>query len=54
MAVLLSNMLEWQHQQERRGDSLRNAIMGQRNKIANRINETSSLKAEIMDADFWP
>lgn len=53
MAVLLAHLLKWQHQPERRGNSWRNTINEQRNKVSKRIRETPSLKADLQEAEWW-
>jgi hypothetical protein len=53
MAVLLSHLLKWQSQAERRGNSGRRTLKEQRNAIALCIKKTPSLKAEWGDADWW-
>jgi len=53
MAVLLSHLLKWQHQPERRGSSWERTIKEQRKAIARRIAKTPSLKADLQDADWW-
>jgi hypothetical protein len=53
MAWLLFNLLEWQRQSERRGDSCRDDITEQRQKAANRIRETPGLTATLQEAEWW-
>lgn len=53
MAVLLSHLLKWQHQPERRGSSWQRTIKEQRKAIARRIAKTPSLKADLQDTDWW-
>ncbi len=53
MAVLLAHLLKWQHQPERQGNSWRNTIKSQRDRIARRIQKTPSLKADLNDAVWW-
>lgn len=53
MAVLLSHLLKWQHQVERRGNSWRKTIKEQRNKVASRIRKTPSLKKDLDDVEWW-
>lgn len=53
MAVLLSDLLKWEHQPERRGASWESTIHAQRNSIGRRIRKTPSLKASLDDADWW-
>ncbi|MEY4194650.1 MAG: hypothetical protein RLZZ226_1018 [Pseudomonadota bacterium] len=53
MAVLLAHLLKWQHQPERRGNSWRNTIRDQRDRVARRIRKTPSLKTDLDDAEWW-
>jgi hypothetical protein len=53
MAVLLSHLLKWQHQPERRGSSWQRTIKEQRKAIARRIIKTPSLKSDVQDAEWW-
>lgn len=53
MAVLLSHLLKWQQQPERRGSSWQRTIKEQRKAIARRIAKTPSLKADLQDSDWW-
>jgi hypothetical protein len=53
MTVLLAHLLKWQHQPERQGNSWRNTIKSQRDRIARRIQKTPSLKADLNDAAWW-
>jgi hypothetical protein len=53
MAILLAHLLKWQHQPERQGNSWRNTIKEQRNRVANRIRKTPSLKADLQDPEWW-
>ncbi|MCX7112904.1 MAG: DUF29 domain-containing protein [Proteobacteria bacterium] len=53
MAVLLSHLLKWQHQPERRGSSWQRTIKEQRKSIARRICKTPSLKSDLQDAEWW-
>ncbi len=53
MAVLLSHLLKWQHQPERRGSSWQRTIKEQRKAIARRIKKTPSLKSDLQDAEWW-
>ena len=53
MAVLLAHLLKWQYQPDRRGNSWRNTIRDQRDRIARRISKTPSLKVDIDDAEWW-
>lgn len=53
MAVLLTHLLKWQHQPERRGNSWRRTIKVQRDGIATRIKKTPSLKPDLEDPAWW-
>lgn len=53
MAVLLSHLLKWEFQPERRGASWEATIHTQRNSIERRIRKTPSLKTSLDDADWW-
>ncbi len=53
MAVLLAHLLKWQHQPERQGNSWRNTIKDQRDRIARRLRKTPSLKADLDDGEWW-
>jgi hypothetical protein len=53
MAVLLSHLLKWEFQSERRGTSWEATIHTQRNSIERRIRKTPSLKASLNDPDWW-
>jgi hypothetical protein len=53
MAVLLSHLLKWEFQSERRGASWEATIHTQRNSIERRIRKTPSLKASLNDPDWW-
>ncbi|MCG1054021.1 DUF29 domain-containing protein [Mycetohabitans sp. B5] len=52
MAVLLSHLLKWEFQSERRGASWEATIHTQRNSIERRIRKTPSLKASLNDPDW--
>lgn len=52
MAVLLSHLLKWQFQSERRSRSWENTISIQRKRIAIALKKTPSLKASLNDADW--
>lgn len=52
MAVLLSHLLKWEFQSERRGASWETTIHTQRNSIERRIRKTPSLKASLNDPDW--
>ena len=53
MASLLSHLLKWEFQPERRGASWEAAIHARRNSIEQRIRKTPSLKALLADPDWW-
>jgi ribosomal protein L29 len=53
MAALLTHLLKWQFQRERRGASWETTIRTQRNSIARRLRRTPSLAASLADADWW-
>jgi len=53
MALLLAHLLKWQFQPERRGKSWELTIKEQRRRIARRLEETPSLKADLKTDDFW-
>jgi hypothetical protein len=53
IAVLLTHLLKWQFQPERRGNSWQRTIKTQRKEIAAHITNTPSLKAEISNQDWW-
>jgi Domain of unknown function DUF29 len=52
MSILLSHLLKWEYQPERRGASWENTINTQRKRIDRRINRTPSLRASLAD-DEW-
>ena len=49
MAVLLAHLLKWQHQPERRGRSWQTTIKVQRERIADALEETPSLKSVLRE-----
>jgi Domain of unknown function DUF29 len=53
MAVLLTHLIKWQYQPERRGRSWRLTIIDQRDSIARRLKKTPSLKNSLQDPDWW-
>ncbi len=53
MAILLSHLLKWQYQPERRGSSWQRTIKDQRKMIERRLVKTPSLKTDVIDPDFW-
>jgi hypothetical protein len=52
MALLLSHLLKWQCQPERRGASWEITIRNQRVGVAKRLARTPSLRAMLRDADW--
>jgi hypothetical protein len=52
MAVLLSHLLKWEYQPERREGSWEDTIRTRRERIERRICKTPSLKASLTDADW--
>ena len=53
MAILLSHLLKWEFQPERRGKNEEAVIQARRNSIERRIRKTPSLKALLADQDWW-
>ena len=53
MAVLLTHLIKWQFQPERRGGSWQRTISEQRNSIARRLRRTPSLANSLADPDWW-
>jgi hypothetical protein len=53
MAVLITYLLKWQHQPERRGSSWQRTIKDQRDSIQRRLKKTPSLKNSLNDEDWW-
>ena len=53
MAVLLSHLLKWSVQPQRRGSSWIATIRTLREGIDRRIKKTPSLKADLQDAEWW-
>ncbi|QKE40481.1 MAG: DUF29 domain-containing protein [Ferrovum myxofaciens] len=53
IALLLTHLLKWKYQPERRGASWDSTIRTQRIAIESRLRKTPSLKASIEDADWW-
>jgi transposase len=53
LAVLLSHLIKWQRQPERRGASWELTIRNQRRGIARRLQETPSLRRRLSDAGWW-
>ena len=52
LAVLISHLLKWKFQPERKGTSWEVTIKGQRKLIKKRVAKTPSLKPELKDPDF--
>ncbi len=52
MAVLMSHLLKWQYQPDRRGASWRATIRTQRNLISKRLDRTPSLRPMLSDLDW--
>ena len=53
MAVLLSHLLKWRFQPERRGASWETTIRTQRAGIERRLRRTPSLARSLEDPDWW-
>lgn len=53
MAILLSHLLKWEFQPERRGAIWEATIHAQRNSVERRIRKTPSLQASLDDHDWW-
>ncbi len=53
MAILLTHLLKWKYQPERRGSSWDSTIRTQRIAIEARLKRTPSLKASVKDSDWW-
>ena len=53
MAVLLTHLLKWQYQPERRGNSWRRTIREQRKGLAKRLEKTPSLRRDLDDPAWW-
>ena len=53
MAVLLSHLLKWKYQLERRGASWQSTIRTQRIAIETRLQKTPGLKSSINDSSWW-
>ena len=53
MAILLSHLLKWRYQPERRGASWESTIREQRRALARRLRKTPSLKSCLDDPDWW-
>ena len=52
MAVLITHLLKWQYQSERRGASWQLTIKNQRKSVGRRIEKTPSLKTSLKDPDW--
>lgn len=52
MVVLLAHLLKWQYQAERRSNSWRLTIIGQRKDVAYALKETPSLKTKFRDPEW--
>jgi hypothetical protein len=52
MAILLSHLLKWQYQPERRGSSWQRTIKEQRKAVLRRLKNTPSLKVSINDTEW--
>ena len=53
MAVLLTHLLKWAHQPQRRGASWECTIREQRRALARRLQKTPSLRGCLTDPDWW-
>jgi Domain of unknown function DUF29 len=53
MALLLAHLLKWHVQPERRGSSWETTIRNQRKAVALRLKKTPSLKADLVEAEWW-
>ena len=53
MALLLTHLLKWQRQPERRGSSWEATIRHQRKRIGSRLERTPSLRACLIDPEWW-
>ncbi len=53
MAILLADLVKWQRQPQRQGNSWRRTIKKQRNAMRLLVGKTPSLKAELREADWW-
>ena len=52
MAVLLSHLLKWEYQADRRSNSWTSAIGDQKKRLAHALKTTPSLRASLTDADW--
>jgi len=53
MTVLLSHLLKWQHQPERRNPNGQRIIKEQRKAIARHIGKVPSLVSDLQDGNWW-
>lgn len=53
MSALLTRLLKWQHQPDRRGSSWEATIRDQRHRIGRRLVRAPSLKTCLTDPDWW-
>lgn len=53
MAILLSHLVKWERQPERRSASWQITIRNQRRGILRRLRETPSLQPKLDDSDWW-
>ena len=53
MAVLLTHLLQWETQPERRGPSWESTIREQRRALLRRLRHTPSLRRCLEDPDWW-
>ena len=52
MAILLTHLLKWGFQKDRRGASWQKTIVHQRNAIARRLKKTPSLQSDLSDPEW--
>lgn len=53
MALLLTHLIKWAYQPERRGASWEITIRNQRKGILRRLSKTPSLRRDLYDEDWW-
>jgi len=53
MVVLLTHLLKWERQPERRGNSWRRTVNVQRRDIADCLRATPSLKPDLQSREWW-
>ncbi|MBV5309018.1 DUF29 domain-containing protein, partial [Chromatium okenii] len=53
LVVLLTHLLKWHYQPERRGSSWERTIREQRRALLRRLQKTPSLKTCLDDCDWW-